>query len=433
MAGSGAVVSTGLGDAEAPQPPSPRIVVTGVGLMTAVGAGREQTWDALLAGENGIRPVTLCETSDLESRIAGEVPEFDPLDYIERKDARRMDRFVQLSIAATQEALDHSKLEIAPVADEVGAMIGSGMGGLTWLEEQFKVMFDKGPKRVSPFLVPAFISDMAAGQVSIRFGARGPNYNTVSACASGADAIGTALEVIRRGDARAMIAGGSEACVTRMGLASFHASRALSTKRNDDPEHASRPFDLERDGFVLAEGSATLILEELEFAKQRGAPIIAEAVSYGQSADAFHVTQPSENGEGAARAMNVALRKAAIPASDVDYINAHGTSTPLNDKFETMSIKTVFGESAPAIPVSSTKSMVGHTLGAAGAIESAVAVLSIRDQRIHMTRNLEVPDPDCDLDYVAEGARDLEIEYAMMNSLGFGGHNSSLLFRRYHD
>ena len=433
MPGSDAIVTNGLGDAETPQPPSPRIVVTGIGLMTAVGAGREQTWDALLAGENGIRPVTLCESSDLQSRIAGEVPEFDPLDYIERKDARRMDRFVQLSIAATQEALDHSKLEIAPVADEVGAMIGSGMGGLSWLEEQFKVMFDKGPGRVSPFLVPAFISDMAAGQVSIRFGARGPNYNTVSACASGADAIGTAIEVIRRGDARAMISGGSEACVTRMGLASFHASRALSTKRNDDPEHASRPFDLERDGFVLAEGSATLILEELEFAKQRGAPIIAEAVSYGQSADAFHVTQPSENGEGAARAMNIALRKAAIPASDVDYINAHGTSTPLNDKFETMSIKTVFGESAPAIPVNSTKSMVGHTLGAAGAIESAVAVLSIRDQRIHMTKNLEVPDPDCDLDYVAEGARDLEIEYAMMNSLGFGGHNSSLLFRRYHD
>ena len=433
MAGTDAIVTNGLGDAASPQPPSRRIVVTGVGLMTAVGAGREQTWNALLAGENGIRPVTLCDVSDLQSRIAGEVPGFDPLDYVERKDARRMDRFVQLSIAATQEALDQSKLEIAPIAEEIGAMIGSGMGGLTWLEEQFKVMFDKGPNRVSPFLVPAFISDMAAGQVSIRFGARGPNYNTVSACASGADAIGTALEVIRRGDARAMIAGGSEACVTRMGLASFHASRALSTKRNDDPEHASRPFDLERDGFVLAEGSATLILEDLEFAKARGAPIIAEAVSYGQSADAFHVTQPSENGEGAARSMKVALRKAGIAASDVDYINAHGTSTPLNDKFETMSIKTVFGESAPAIPVSATKSMVGHTLGASGAIESAVTVLSIRDQRIHMTRNLEIPDPDCDLDYVAGGARELDVDFAMMNSLGFGGHNSSLLFRRYHD
>ncbi len=410
-----------------------RVVVTGVGLVTAVGVGREETWDALLAGENGIGPVTLCEASDLGSRIAGEAPGFNPLDYIDRKDARRMDRFVQLSIAATQEAIEQSELDIAPIADEVGAMIGSGMGGLTWLEEQFKVMFEKGPGRISPFLVPAFIPDMAAGQVSIRFGARGPNYNTVSACASGADAIGTALEVIRRGDARAMITGGSDACVTRMGLAAFHASRALSTQRNDDPEHASRPFDLERDGFVLAEGAGTLVLEELEYAKARGATILAEAVSYGQSADAFHVTQPSENGEGAARAMNIALRKGGVAASDVGYINAHGTSTPLNDKFETMSIKAVFGESALGIPINSTKSMLGHTLGAAGGIESAVTVLSLRDQRLHMTRNLEIPDPDCDLDYVAEGARDVDIEYAMMNSLGFGGHNSSLLFRRYDD
>ena len=410
-----------------------RVAVTGIGLVTAVGIGREATWDALLAGENGIGPVTLCDASDLGSRIAGEAPDFNPLDFIDRKDARRMDRFVQISIAATQDALEQSGLDIAPIADEVGAMIGSGMGGLTWLEDQFKVMFEKGPNRISPFLVPAFIPDMAAGQVSIRYGARGPNYNTVSACASGADAIGTALEVIRRGDALAMITGGSDACVTRMGLAAFHASRALSTQRNDDPEHASRPFDLERDGFVLAEGAGTLVLEELEYAKARGATILAEAVSYGQSADAFHVTQPSENGEGAARAMNIALRKGGVAASDVGYINAHGTSTPLNDKFETMSIKAVFGESALGIPVNSTKSMLGHTLGAAGGIEAAVTVLSLRDQRLHMTRNLEIPDPDCDLDYVAEGARDVDIEYAMMNSLGFGGHNSSLLFRRYDD
>ena len=410
-----------------------RIVVTGVGMMTALGVGRDVTWESLLAGANGIAPVTLCEVSDLESRIAGEVTGFEPLDFIDRKEARRMDRFVQLSIAATQEALDHSGLDVSSAADEIGAMIGSGMGGLSWLEDQFQVLFEKGPGRISPFLVPAFIPDMAAGQVSIRFGARGPNYNTVSACASGADAIGTALETIRRGDAKAMITGGSDACVTRMGLAAFHASRALSTKRNDDPEHASRPFDLDRDGFVLAEGAATLILEDLEFALERGAPIICEAVSYGQSADAFHVTQPSANGEGAARAMNIALRKGGIPASDVDYINAHGTSTQLNDKFETMSVKTVFGESALAIPISSSKSMLGHTLGAAGAIESAATVLSLRDQRIHMTRNIEVPDPDCDLDYVPDGARDVDIEYAMCNSLGFGGHNSSLLFRRYHE
>ncbi len=409
-----------------------RIVVTGVGMMTALGVGREASWDALLAGENGIDAVTLCETSDLEARIAGEVTGFDPLDFIDRKEARRMDRFVQLSIAATRDALDQSNLDISSAADEIGAMIGSGMGGLTWLEDQFQVLFEKGPGRISPFLVPAFIPDMAAGQVSIQFGARGPNYNTVSACASGADAIGTALETIRRGDAKAMITGGSDACVTRMGLAAFHASRALSTKRNDDPEHASRPFDLDRDGFVLAEGAATLILEDLDFALARGADIICEAVSYGASADAFHVTQPSENGEGAARAMNIALRKGGVDAAEVGYINAHGTSTPLNDKFETMSIKSVFGESALTIPISSSKSMLGHTLGAAGAIESAATIMSLRDQRIHMTRNIEIPDPDCDLDYTPEGARDVDIEYAMSNSLGFGGHNSCLVFRRYH-
>ena len=410
-----------------------RVVVTGVGMMTALGVGREASWDALLAGDNGIGDVTLCDASDLEARIAGEVTGFDPRDFIDRKEARRMDRFVQLSIAATDDALEQSGLDVSSAADEIGAMIGSGMGGLTWLEDQFQVLFEKGPGRISPFLVPAFIPDMAAGQVSIRFGARGPNYNTVSACASGADAIGTALETIRRGDAKAMITGGSDACVTRMGLAAFHASRALSTKRNDDPEHASRPFDLDRDGFVLAEGAATLILEDLDFALARGAPILCEAISYGQSADAFHVTQPSENGEGAARAINIALRKGGVDANEVGYINAHGTSTPLNDKFETMSIKTVFGESALTIPISSSKSMLGHTLGAAGAIESAATILSLRDQRIHMTRNIEIPDPDCDLDYVPEGARDVDIEYAMSNSLGFGGHNSALLFGRYHE
>ncbi len=410
-----------------------RVVVTGVGMMTALGVGREASWDALLAGDNGISDVTLCDASDLEARIAGEVTGFDPRDFIDRKEARRMDRFVQLSIAATDDALEQSGLDVSSAADEIGAMIGSGMGGLTWLEDQFQVLFEKGPGRISPFLVPAFIPDMAAGQVSIRFGARGPNYNTVSACASGADAIGTALETIRRGDAKAMITGGSDACVTRMGLAAFHASRALSTKRNDDPEHASRPFDLDRDGFVLAEGAATLILEDLDFALARGAPILCEAISYGQSADAFHVTQPSENGEGAARAINIALRKGGVDANEVGYINAHGTSTPLNDKFETMSIKTVFGESALTIPISSSKSMLGHTLGAAGAIESAATILSLRDQRIHMTRNIEIPDPDCDLDYVPDGARDVDIEYAMSNSLGFGGHNSALLFGRYHE
>ncbi len=411
--------------------PGRRVVVTGVGMMTPVGVGRERSWSAMLAGENGIGTVTLCDASDLESRVAGEVTGFDPLGYLDRKEARRMDRFAHLAIAASGEALEHAGLDVGADADEIGVIIGCGIGGIQTLEEQFHVLFERGPSRISPFLVPAFIADMASGQVSIRFGARGPNYNTMSACASGADALGTAFEAIRRGDALAMISGGTDAGVTRMGLAAFHASRALSTRYNETPERASRPFDAERDGFVLAEGAGTLVLEDLDFARKRGASILAEMVAYGQSADAFHVTQPSENGEGAARAMEVALRKAGVSASGIDYINLHGTSTPLNDKFETMSVKRVFGESALAIPMSSTKSMVGHTLGACGAIEAAVTVLSIRDRRIHMTRNIEVPDPECDLDYVSDGARDLDIDYAMSNSLGFGGHNSSLIFRRY--
>ncbi|MDA0256995.1 MAG: beta-ketoacyl-ACP synthase II [Chloroflexi bacterium] len=410
-----------------------RVVVTGIGMVTPVGIGREESWRALLAGENGIRRATLCDLDGLAATIAGEVPDFDPHAYLDRKEARRMDRFTQLGIAASDEAVAHAGLDIAANADRVGVMIGSGIGGLATIEDGFRTLFDKGPGRISPFLVPMFISDMAAGQVSIRHGARGPNFNTVSACASGADALGTAFETIRRGDADAMLAGGAEAAVTRMGLASFHATRALSTRRDDDPEHASRPFDAERDGFVLAEGAATLVLEELDFARARGARILGEMLGYGQSADAFHVTQPSENGEGAARAMREALRKAGLPASAVSYINAHGTSTPLNDKFETLSVKAVFGEAAAATPISSTKSMIGHSLGAGGGIEAAVSVLSIRDGRIHPTRNLDVPDPDCDLDYVPEGARELDVRVVMSNALGFGGHNSSLIFGRYEE
>jgi 3-oxoacyl-[acyl-carrier-protein] synthase II len=409
----------------------PRVVVTGVGMVTPVGIGREETWRGLLAADNGVRAVTDFDVSDIDSQVAGQLTGFEPLDWISRKDVRRMDRFVHVAIAASDEAIAHAGLNVSAEAEAIGCMIGSGIGGMATLEEQFRVLFDKGPNRISPFLVPMFISDMASGQVSIRSGARGPNYNTVSACASGADAVGSAFEVLRRGDAQAMIAGGTDSCITRMTLAAFAASRALSTGRNDDPEHASRPFDLERDGFVLGEGATTLILETLEHAEGRGREPIAELVAYGQSADAFHVTQPSENGEGAARAMRLAIKKAGISASDVGYINAHGTSTPLNDKFETISIKTVFGEAACAIPISSTKSMVGHTLGAGGAIEAGVCVLSLRDQRIHGTRNLLVPDPDCDLDYVAEGARDLSFDYAISNSLGFGGHNSSLIFKRF--
>ncbi len=410
---------------------APRVVVTGIGLITPVGIGRDASWQALLAGTNGIGPVTLVESTDLPAQIAGEVTGFEPLDWLNRKDARRMDRFVQLSIAATDEAIEQSGLDIPSEANQVGCMIGSGIGGIGTLEDQFKIFFDQGAGRVSPFLVPMFISDMAAGQVSIRTGARGPNVNTVSACASGADAIGTGYEVIRRGDAQAMITGGTDAGVTRMSIAAFAAARALTTSRNDDPEHASRPFDLERDGFVLAEGAGTLILENLTHAQKRGANILAELVSYGVAADAFHVTQPSENGEGAARAMSIAIEKAGITSDNVDYLNAHGTSTPMNDKFETLSVKAVFGETAGNIPISSTKSMIGHTLGAGGAIEAGVTVQSIVDQRIHGTHNLIVPDPDCDLDYVPEAWRDVSIDYAISNSFGFGGHNSSLIFKRY--
>lgn len=410
---------------------APRVVVTGIGLITPVGIGRDASWQALLAGTNGIGPITLIECTDLPSQIAGEITGFDPLDWLNRKDARRMDRFTQLAIAATDEAIEQSGLDIPSEADQIGCMIGSGIGGIGTLETQFKIFFDQGPGRISPFLVPMFISDMAAGQVSIRTGARGPNVNTVSACASGSDAIGTAYEVIRRGDAQAMISGGTDAGVTRMSIAAFAAARALSIGRNNDPEHASRPFDLERDGFIIAEGAATIILEDLNHAQERGAKILAELISYGAAADAFHVTQPSENGEGAARAMNLAIKKAGINPDDVDYINAHGTSTPLNDKFETLSIKAVFGETAGTIPISSTKSMIGHTLGAGGAIEAGITVQSIIDQRVHGTHNLIVPDPDCDLDYVPEVSRDMSINYALSNSFGFGGHNSSLIFKRY--
>lgn len=404
-------------------------MITGVGLIIANGVGRDAAWEALRSGANGIGNTQRCDVSDLASQVSGEVPEFDLSTYLDKKESRRMDRFTHLAIMAAGEAIDHSGLDIDKEAEQIGCMIGVGIGGMETLEREFKVFFDKGPGRVSPFLVPMFIPDMAAGQVSIRYGAKGPNFNTVSACASGADSIGTAAEVIRRGDAVAMIAGGAEGAVTRMSIAAFANSRALS--RNNDPATASRPFDRDRDGFVLGEGSGILILEDQEHAERRGANIICEFRGYGQSADAFHITQPSEQGEGAARAMNIALAKAQISPSDVDYINAHGTSTHLNDKFETLSIKSVFGEQAYSVPISSTKSMVGHTLGAAGGIEAVVTALSIKDDIIHPTVNLDNPDQDCDLDYVANESRTTSVNIAMTNSLGFGGHNSSLIFSKY--
>ncbi len=408
-----------------------RVVVTGIGIVSPLGLTTRDTWDAVVAGKSGIAPITLFDASDQSTRFAGEVKGFEPSDYMDRKEARRSDRFVQLAIAATKEALEDSGLKLeGELAEQTGCIIGSGIGGITTLQEQMAVLFDRGPSRVSPFLAPMMIVDMAAGRVSMEFGAKGPNYATVSACASGSDAIGVSMESIKRGDAIAMIAGGSEAAITRVGIAAFAAARALSS-RNDDPEHASRPFDADRDGFVMSEGAAIVVLEEAEHAKARGATIIAEVAGYGASADAFHITQPAEKGEGAQRAMKMALRKAGIAPEEVDYINAHGTSTPANDKNETQAIKAVFGEHAYQVPISSTKSSTGHLLGAAGAIEAAFSMLAIRHGIIPPTINYKTPDPDCDLDYVPNQARAVPIQVALSDSFGFGGHNSVLVVRAY--
>ena len=407
-----------------------RVVITGIGMITPVGNSTEETFNNLLNGNSGITKVTLCDTSDIDVKIAGEV-KFDPSKYLDNKQQKRMDRFTQLAIIAANEAVADSNLDIKQVSNETGVIIGCGIGGLTTLEEQYNVLVNKGPQRISPLLVPMYIADMAAGQISIQHGAKGPSLDTVSACASGTDAVGSAYEIIKRGDSTAMIAGGTEAAITRLGLSAFRASRTLSIKDNDNPEKASKPFDKNRDGFVLAEGASILILEEKEHAENRKAKIYAEIVSYSQTSDAFHITQPSENGEGAVRAMNKALLKAKIDHQEIDYINAHGTSTVLNDKNETAAIKKVFSEHAYEIPINSTKSMVGHTLGAAGAIEASVTALSVKNQKIHPTINLNNPDEDCDLDYVIEGKRELKINYAMSNSFGFGGHNGVLIFKQY--
>ncbi len=408
-----------------------RVVVTGLGMVSPLGLSTAETWDAIVRGESGIGPITSFDTSDFDAKIAGEVKGFEPTRYMDRKEARRTDRFVQFAVAAALEALAHSTLTIdAENCDEVGVIIGSGNGGIITLSEQYEIMRTKGPGRVSPFLIPMMIVDMASGQVSISTGARGPNFATVSACATGADAIGNAYEIIRRGDARAMIAGGSEAAIVPIGVAGFTSARALTTRTD---AHASQPFDAERDGFVMGEGAAVLILEALDYARQRGAPILAELVGYGATGDAHHITQPIEGGEGGVRAMRRALRQAGLEPENVDYINAHGTSTTINDKFETQAIKTVFGERAYGIPVSSTKSMIGHLLGAAGAIEAAFCVQTIGSGIIPPTINYEHPDPDCDLDYVPNKARCQNVNVALSNSIGFGGHNAALIFKKYVD
>ncbi len=410
-----------------------RVVVTGLGAVTPLGNDVESSWSALVAGKSGIDTIQAFDASAFPTRIAAEVKGFDPAAVVGTKEARRMDRFVQLAIAAAHQAVRDADLKIdSSNAESIGVIMGSGIGGIATLMEQAKVLESRGPDRVSPFLVPMMIVDMVAGQVAIHTGAKGPNFSVVSACATSAHSIGEAFEVIRRGDANAVIAGGSEASIVPIGLGGFGAARTLST-RNDEPQRASRPFDAERDGFVMGEGAAVLTLESLTHAQERGARIYAEMKGYGATGDAYHITAPAEGGEGATRAMSIALRKAGLTPADIDYINAHGTSTPLNDKLETMAIHTVFGPRAQDVAISSTKSMTGHLLGAAGAVEAMACVLAIVHSVIPPTINYEHPDPECDLDYVPNVARQKRVRAAMSNSLGFGGHNATLLFTQFEE
>ena len=410
-----------------------RVVVTGIGLVSSLGIGTEANWAALCAGQSGVATITKFDAAQFATRIAGEVKGFDPLAFIEKKDVKKMDIFIQYAIAASQFAMDNSKLVVTPeLARRVGVFIASGIGGFTTIEREHKALLEGGPRKISPFFIPSAIINLAAGQVSIRFGAKGPNSATCTACSASAHAIGDAFEIIKRGAADVMIAGGSEAAITPMGIGGFGALRALST-RNDEPERASRPFDKDRDGFIVGEGAGVLILEEYELAKARGAKIYAELVGYGMSADAYHITAPSEDGDGPYRVMKAAIKSAGVEPSQVDYINAHGTSTPHGDKVETIAIKRCFGEHAKKVAVSSTKSMTGHLLGAAGGLEAGIAILAVHHQLAPPTINLDCADPECDLDYVANKARPLKIEYALSNSFGFGGTNAALMFKRYAD
>ena len=404
-----------------------------MGLVTALGIGTDVTWEAIRAGKSGIGPITQFDAAAFSCRIAGEVKGFDPAAFIEKKEIKKMGRFIQFAIAASEFALKHSGLLITPDdAEEVGVYIGSGIGGFEVIEREHKTLLEHGPRRISPFFIPATIINLASGYVSIRSGAKGPNSATATACTTSAHSIGDSFRLIQHGDAKAMICGGTEACITPMGIGGFAAMRALST-RNDEPERASRPWDKDRDGFVVGEGAGILVLEELEFAQRRGAKILAEVVGYGMSADAFHVTSPPDNGDGAYRVMRNALRDASLEPRQVDYINAHGTSTEVGDRAETQAIKRTFGAHAHQVAVSSTKSMTGHLLGGAGGLEAGITVLAICDQIAPPTMNLENPDPECDLDYVPLDARPMKIDYALSNSFGFGGTNGALVFKRFQD
>ena len=408
-----------------------RVVVTGVGLVSAVGVGTEETWQNLLAGKSGVAPITHFDTTGFSATIAAEVKGFDPLQYVEKKDLKKMGLFIQFALAASQFAMEQAQLKLTPqLADRTGVYIGSGIGGFDVIEREHTALMHGGPRKISPFFIPAAIVNLAAGFVSIRWGAKGPNSATCTACSSSTHAVGDSFKLIQRCAADAMICGGAEAAITPMGVGGFAAMRALST-HNHEPAKASRPFDRDRDGFVIGEGAGILILEELGSALKRGAPILAEVVGYGMSGDAFHITAPAEDADGAVRVMQNTLADANILPEQVGYINAHGTSTPYNDRMETLAIKKVFGTHAAKLPVSSTKSMTGHLLGGAGGLEAGITVLALRDQILPPTINLENPDPECDLDYVPNQSRRAPLEYAMSNSFGFGGTNAALLFKRY--
>jgi 3-oxoacyl-[acyl-carrier-protein] synthase II len=408
-----------------------RVVITGIGLVSSLGIGTEANWKALVVGTSGVDRVTRFDITGYAAQIAAEVRGFDPLDYVEKKDVKKMDVFIQYAVAASQFAVDDSKLSIDESnADDIGVFIGSGIGGFQTIEREHSALLAGGPRKISPFFIPSAIINLASGHVSIRFGAKGPNLATCTACSASAHAIGESFEIIRRGDAEAMIAGGSEAAITPMSLGGFAALRALST-RNDNPRGASRPFDRDRDGFIIGEGAGIVILEELEFARRRNAHIYAELVGYGTSADAYHITAPSEDGDGGVRVMKMAIKKAGIRPDEVNYINAHGTSTPYNDRLETMAIKKCFGDHAYKLAVSSTKSMTGHLLGGAGGLEAGISALAVYHQVAPPTINLDNPDPACDLDYVPHTGREMPMRYALSNSFGFGGTNASLLFTKF--
>lgn len=410
-----------------------RVVITGLGAITSLGLGMPSTWTALLAGESGAGPITQFDARPFQVQFAAEIKGFEPTNYMDRKTARRSDRVVQIALAATDEALRQAELEITKeITDDVGVIVGTGIGGIKTHYDQMRILFNHGPRRVSPFALPRILPDMPAGQIAISYGAQGPNHCISSACATGADALGDAFEIIRRGDAQAVIAGGTESCLAPSAAAAFDRAGVLA-HHDGDPREACRPFDATRNGLLMAEGAAILILESLDFARRRGAKPLAELVGYGATADAFHISAPSEEGIGAAKAIHRALDKAGLSPQDIDYIHAHGTGTSLNDRLETLAIKRALGKRAYQVPISSTKSMTGHMMGAAGAVGAAVAVMAIRENKVPPTINLHTPDPECDLDYVPNQARDVPVHTALVNAFGFGGHNAVLTIKEIHE